>query len=308
MPWYPSGVASTSIDSVTAPAPARTAVLTAATLVAFASNSLLCRAALGPRLIDAASFTTIRLLSGAVVLGLLARTGARADRPVAPGERAGSWASAAALFAYAATFSYAYLRISASVGALILFGAVQVTMVGYGLVRGEHPHASEWIGLVLAICGLALLTVPGTHAIDPLGALLMACAGAAWGVYSLRGRSARQPVAANAVNFAYCLPLCALLSIAFVGRFHIAWHGVALAVASGAIASGVGYSLWYAALRGLRAVRAAIVQLAVPVLTAAGAIALLGEHVTFRFLAAAVAVLGGVALAIAGHLRAAPRA
>jgi drug/metabolite transporter (DMT)-like permease len=277
----------------------RLAVLTAAAMVGFAANSLLCRAALRPRLVDAATFTSLRLVSGAIALLLLAALARPASPPTAT-VRAGSWLSAAALFAYAAAFSFAYLRIGAAVGALLLFGAVQATMLGGGLSRGERPRAAEWAGLAMALVGVVTLVAPGLSAPDPIGALLMIAAGVAWGVYSLRGRgpSSSPPLVATAANFARAVPLAAALSLAALRAAHLGARGAALAVASGALASGVGYSLWYAALPSMSATRAAIVQLSVPLLAAAGAVALLGEPLTLRVVLSGAAILGGVALAV----------
>lgn len=275
----------------------RTAALTAAALLGFAANSILCRMALQPRLVDAATFTTIRLVSGAVVLVLLARTSVRAEAS------GGSWASAAALFAYAAAFSFAYLRIGAGVGALLLFGAVQATMLIWALRSGERLRPLQWLGLAAAIGGVVALVLPGLSAPDPIGAGLMLAAGVAWGVYSLRGRGTARPLAATAANFVRTVPFTLALSLAAPGPIAVSPRGAALAAASGALASGVGYSLWYAALPGLTAARAAVLQLLVPVLAAAAAVALLGEPLTTRLVAAGAAILGGVALAIGARRR-----
>jgi drug/metabolite transporter (DMT)-like permease len=275
------------------PPPGRTAALTAAALVAFASNSILCRLALGSRLIDAASFTGARLASGAIALVLL--TGFLRGRP--PVIRR-DWLSPIALFAYAAPFSFAYLRLPAGTGALILFGGVQATMIGWGLRRGERPRASEWTGFFLAVVGLVALTTPGATAPDPLGALLMLAAGAAWGIYSLKGSGAGDPLAVTAGNFARALPLAAILLLVLRPTAMPTPEGIGLALASGAVASGVGYAVWYAALRGLTATRAAIVQLTVPVLAAAAGVVLLGETVSLRLVASGSVILGGIALAV----------
>jgi drug/metabolite transporter (DMT)-like permease len=215
--------------------------------------------------------------------------------------RAGHWASAAALFAYAAAFSFAYVRIGAAVGALLLFGAVQMTMITWALHAGERPRAAEWIGIALAMSGLVVLVAAGLTAPDPAGAALMLAAGAAWGIYSLRGRASVRPLETTAANFVRAVPLTLLLSVLVPGPAHLTVRGGLLAVASGAIASGLGYSLWYAALPGLTATRAAIVQLSVPALTALGAVLLLGEMVTLRLAAAGLLILGGVALAVRGR-------
>lgn len=276
----------------------RTFALTAAALTGFAANSILCRMALQPSLADAASFTSIRLVSGALVLLALDCATARPQSDMPPG---GSWTSAAALFAYAAAFSFAYTRIGAGVGALVLFGAVQTTMLGWALRRGERLSAAEWLGLAAALGGLVALVRPGLAAPDRYGAVLMIGAGVAWGVYSLRGRGTARPLAATASNFARAVPFTAALSLGAWPSAHLTGEGALLAVASGALASGIGYSLWYAALRGLSATRAAIVQLSVPVLAAAGGVVLLGERPTLRLVVAGAAILGGVALAVAGR-------
>jgi len=270
---------------------ARTFALTLAAMLAFASNSLLCRGALGAAEADATSFTSLRLASGALVLALLARGRAA-------GDAGGGWASAFALFVYAIGFSLAYLRIAAGVGALLLFGAVQATMLGGGLLRGERPGGREWIGLALALAGLVILTRPGLTAPDPLGAALMIGAGVAWGVYSLRGWGAR-PLPANASNFARSVPLALLASLLALALAppRLTPAGAVLALISGGLASGVGYAVWYAALRGLSAAQAGIVQLSVPPLAAAGGALLLGETVTARLVASGGLVLGGIALA-----------
>jgi len=253
----------------------RVFVLTVLAMTAFAGNSLLCRQALKRTPIDAASFTFIRILSGAVALWLVVvlRKGTR--------PKAGTWASALALFAYAAAFSFAYLSLSAGTGALLLFGAVQATMIIWGLSRGERLQTRQWLGLA------------------PInGALLMLCAGIAWGFYSLRGKGAGDPVTTTAGNFLRAVVFVSLLSIALLPWARLDRAGVGYAVLSGAIASGGGYVIWYSALPGLKAASAATVQLSVPVLAAAGGILFLGESITVRFLLASIAVLGGIALVV----------
>jgi drug/metabolite transporter (DMT)-like permease len=261
-------------------------------LIGFAANSLLCRGALGRGQADAATFTTIRLVAGALALWILARRGPRAI------VAAGRWSSAAALFAYAAAFSFAYVRIGAAVGALLAFGAVQTTMIAWALRTGERPGAAQWGGIALAVFGVFALVSGGLRAPDPIGAALMLTAGVAWGVYSLIGRSSVRPLETTAGNFARAVPFTIALSLIAPGAPHVSRPGLVLAVTSGAIASGVGYSLWYGALPGLTATGAAVVQLCVPVLTALGAVLLLGESVTARLVISAAAILGGVALAI----------
>jgi drug/metabolite transporter (DMT)-like permease len=272
----------------------RIVALTAGTLVCFAANSLLCRAALGPRLVDPATFTSVRLVSGAAAMAVLVALTRRA-RP-----SGGTLGSAAALFLYAAAFSLAYVRIGAGVGALLLFTAVQVTMVGWTALRGARPTALQVAGLALALAGLAWLVVPSAAAPDPAGAALMLAAGGAWGVYSLRGRGAagRDPLAITASNFVLSVPLTAAFSLAFARQGSATPAGIALAVASGAVASGGGYSLWYSVVPVLGATRAAAVQLAVPVLAGLGATAVLGERLTPRIAVAAAAILAGIALTL----------
>ncbi len=268
-------------------------------MMAFAANSLLCRAALGARAIDALTFTSVRLASGALVLALLVR-GRSGTR-----DAFAAWRLGAALFAYAIGFSLAYTRITAGMGALLLFGAVQVTMIGGGLVAGERPTTREWLGLGLALAGLVGLTFPGLTAPDPGGAAFMLAAGVAWGVYSLGARAGGEPLAANAASFACSVPLALVAQgVGFVRMPpKVTAAGLALAVTSGAVTSGLGYALWYAALRGLTAAQAAIVQLSVPPLAALGAVALLGEALGARLIVSGAAVLGGIAVALAARRR-----
>lgn len=276
--------------------PFRTSLLTGTAMVAFAANSILTRAALDAGAIDPASFTSVRLGSGALVLMLLARRGS-------PSPGAGSWGSALALFAYAALFSFAYLRLGAGLGALLLFGAVQVTMIAGGVLRGERPRALEWAGLALALGGLAWLALPGSSGGEPLDVALMLLAGVAWGVYSLRGRSATHPLAATAQNFARGTAFALALQVAWLGQAHGSARGFLLAVLSGTLASGLGYAIWYSALPGLRASQAAVVQLSVPVIAAGAAVLMLGESLGLRWLSCALAILGGIALAMRGRTR-----
>jgi drug/metabolite transporter (DMT)-like permease len=277
----------------------RTILLTALAMVAFAANSLLCRLALGAGEIDAASFTTIRVLAGALTLVAISLA---QRRP--PSRSNANWRSAAALFAYMICFSFAYVSLGAATGALILFGAVQLTMFAVALSTGERFPVFAWLGLAVAGAGLVYLVSPGLSAPDPFGAGLMAVAGIGWGVYSLIGRGAKDPLAATTMNFLYCAPLVVLVSVLSFTQVHLSPTGIAYAVASGALASGCGYVIWYAALRGLTAGRAATVQLSVPVIAAIGAVALLSEEVTLRLVLASAATLGGVALVLAQ--RAAP--
>ena len=274
------------------PVTPRTVALTFFTLIAFASNSVLCRLALAPGLIGAGTFTGVRLLSGAMMLMLLVALRGRATAVQ------GSWGSAVALFAYAAPFSFAYLRIPAGVGALVLFGTVQATMIGSDLLKGKRLRSTELAGLILAVSGLTVLTLPGVSAPDPAGVGLMVVAGVAWGIYSLRGRAAIDPLKSTATNFSRSLLFAMPLGIASLGYETFTLPGVSYAIASGAMASGLGYALWYTALRGLTATQAGIVQLLVPALAAIGGILLLGESVSLRLLFAGLTILAGVALAV----------
>ena len=270
----------------------------AAALIGFSGNSLLARVALRGNHIDASAFTLVRLASGAVVL---LATAAVTRRRIVWSTGVG-WLAATALFAYAAAFSYAYLELGAGPGALILFGAVQATMIGWGLARGERLGVPTWVGLILALSGLAVLT-PSSAVPERGAAALMAFAGVAWGVYSLLGRSSTDPIGHTTANFVLSVPLAAALSVTTGGGQGTSPRGVLLAIASGALASGVGYSFWYAALPSLSASQAAIGQLVVPVLTAVAAVLWLGEPVTLRLLLAGAAIIGGVLLALAAVQR-----
>ena len=267
--------------------------LTALTMGAFAANSVLCRLALSETDVDAALFTAVRLTAGALTLGLLVR--ARGSRP------SGGWASAVALFVYAAAFSFAYLTLTTGTGALLLFGAVQLTMIGYGLARGERLTAVQTAGLAVATSGLVYLVLPALAAPPPGPAALMVASGAAWGVYSLRGRGTPDATAATAGNFLRAAPVALTLALALAlsgAALRPDGLGLTYAVLSGAVTSGLGYVVWYAVLPSLRATSAATVQLSVPVLAAVGGVALLGEPVSLRLVLAAALVLGGIAVVL----------
>lgn len=255
--------------------------------------------ALGAGTIDAASFSTVRLVAGAGMLWLVARLHARERRPLLRG----TWVSAAMLFGYAVAFSFAYLSLAAGTGALILFGSVQVTMILAALLAGERPRAREWVGLAVAVGGLVYLVSPGLSAPSPAGSLLMALAGVAWGRYSMRGRGASDPLAETAGNFVRAVPFGVAVSLLTLDQLHTSPRGIALAAVSGALTSGLGYVVWYAALRSLSGTRAAIVQLAVPVLAALGGIALLGEPLSLRLALSALLILGGIGLAVSVRSR-----
>jgi len=261
-------------------------------MTAFAGNSLLCRLALKQTSIDAASFTFIRIISGAVALWFIVQMRERSL------EKAGSWISAAALFAYAAGFSFAYLNLPAGTGALLLFGAVQATMIIWALRSGERLTIRQGLGLALALAGLVALVLPGLSAPPLGGSILMFGAGIAWGIYSLRGKRAGDPALATAGNFSRAVPMAAVLSLAFLPWAKLDRAGIGYAIVSGAIASGVGYAIWYTALPSLRGASAASVQLIVPVLAAVGGILFLQESITLRLLVASIAILGGIGLVV----------
>ncbi len=274
------------------PLAARTAALALAALVAFSANSILARLALGSDLADAASYAAIRIGAGALMLLVLTRA-----RPEA--YRSGSWASGALLALYAAPFAFAYLELPAGTGALILFGAVQVTMFAFGLGRrGERPRPLEWAGVAMAMAGLVWFVFPGVDRAPLLGATLMAIAGIAWGGYSLRGRSASRPLLDTTGNFVRAVPFVVAVLLWRIPALKVTPEGVGYAVLSGAVASALGYAIWYAALAGLTATRAATLQLAVPVLTAWAGVWLLHEQITTRLALAGSAVIAGVALAV----------
>lgn len=278
-----------SLSFVNSSSTPRLVVLTVLVMGAFATNSLLCREALASRSIGVAEFTFARLVSGAAVLWLLvALRGGKRDV-------GGDWLSAAALFGYAACFSFAYLTLSAGTGALLLFGAVQISMISWGLLRGERLTSWQWFGLASAFAGLAWFVSPGVEAPPLLGAVLMVAAGICWGIYSLRGRGTRNATVASAGNFIRAVPLAAALYLlAFDSSDQSTWVGWVLAIASGALASGLGYALWYSVLPRLTAGTSATVQLSVPLIAAVGGVLFLGEALTIRLEVAAAVVLGGI--------------
>ncbi|WP_412070584.1 DMT family transporter [Rubrivirga sp. IMCC43871] len=262
-------------------------------MAAFAANSVLARLALATTAIDAGTFTAVRVVAGAVAL--LALVGARRQRV------GGSWGSAAALVAYAGFFSVAYLSLPTGAGALLLFGAVQLTMVGWGVATGERPSGPAWLGIALAFGGLVGLVAPGLTAPPLAPAFAMVASGAAWGAYSLRGRGSAAPTADTAGNFARAAPLALAGAAGWAALgpgVSADGPGLAYAVASGALTSGLGYALWYRVLPALRAATAATVQLSVPVLAALGGLALVGEPVTVRLAVAGATTLGGIALVV----------
>jgi drug/metabolite transporter (DMT)-like permease len=279
-----------------------TALLTVLALVAFASNSILTRLALGTGAMDAASFTSVRLLAGACVLAAVVRV----QGGPSPVRSERGLIGPVALFVYAAPFTFAYVRIGAATGALLLFGAVQITMIGWGIASGERPGARSWIGIAAAAGGLAWLVLPSLRRPDPVGSALMVVAGCAWGVYSLAGKKATNALAANARSFLWAVPLALLLNLAAASSVSVTARGVLLAAISGGVTSGLGYAIWYRALRGLTATQAGIVQLSVPVIAAAGAVVFLHESVSPRLAVSGAAVIGGLALVLSDRARARP--
>ena len=274
----------------------RIPIYTALALIAFAANSILCRLALSEEAIDPASFTSVRLMAGAVMLYALVRGHRGGSAPLK-----GSWLSAAMLALYAVPFSLAYVSLTAGTGALLLFGAVQATMLLASVGAGERPDAVQWIGVVLALAGLVYLLLPGLASPPLMAAMLMLLAGVAWGVYSLLGKGSADPLRETAGNFVRAVPFAIAVSAVMLRDLHLELRGLVLAIASGAVASGLGYVLWYAALRNLSGFTASIVQLAGPVLAAAGGVLLLDERISLRLAVAATLVLGGIALAIMGR-------
>lgn len=267
-------------------------LLTCLTLLAFAANSLLNRAALSDTGMDAAFFTLVRVLFGALMLGVLVRwRGGRAWHH-------GTWQSAAWLMLYAGSFSLAYLSLDAGLGALVLFGGVQVTMFAGALLRGAHPGIWRWVGSALGLCGLAVLFLPGAAQPDLLGLVLMLAAAVGWGIYSLRGQGSKAPLEETAGNFLRAVPMAGAFWMVAGGSTEASFTGVSLAIASGAFASGLGYALWYAVLPRIDATIAAIAQLSVPLIALVGGMLFLGETVSPLFAIAAVLTLGGILLAI----------
>jgi drug/metabolite transporter (DMT)-like permease len=263
-------------------------------LVCFALNSILCRLALGQNLIDAPSFMTIRIGSGAITLLLIVSFFKNKN---AEGIK-GNWLSAFFLFAYAICFSFAYNELTTATGALILFGTVQATMIILALIKGERPNTFEWFGLLVAVGGLIYLVSPGLSAPPVFSACLMACAGIAWGFYTLRGKGSANPLADTTGNFLRAVPFVVISALPFIRQTHFSTNGILYAVLSGAIASGIGYAVWYAALKFHTATRAAVLQLSVPIIAAIGGILLLSESVSMRLLISAILILGGIGAVI----------
>ena len=271
----------------------KTFLTTSIAMIAFAANSVLCRLALGQEAIDAASFSSIRIISGAIILALIV-----APRWRTKGRSPADWRTVLTLYFYMVFFAFAYLSLSTGTGALILFGAVQLTMFAVAIKGGERFSMPQWAGFLLAAFGLVYLIWPGVTAPDPKGAVLMAIAGIAWGSYSLFGKSAANPLEATANNFIWCIPLVLITSLIFMGEIHLSTWGVLIAALSGAVASGLGYVVWFMALRGLASTRAATVQLSVPVIAALGGLVFLSEELSLRLVLASIATLSGITIVL----------
>ena len=272
----------------------RTLCFTSVALMAFAANSVLCRLALGTHAMDAASFTVIRLLSAVLMLGGWLLWQRKSQRVLIQGR----WSSAWWLFVYAACFSWAYVSLDTGTGALILFGSVQLTMMVWAMRSGQRLHVWAWLGVVLACLGLVYLVLPRVSTPSVLGFVLMVCSGVAWGLYSLHGKASRHPLHDTASNFLRTLPFVALLALATLWHAHASWAGVLWAVLSGALASGLGYALWYMALAGWTTMQASVLQLSVPLIAALGGVLFVGEAMSLRLLLASAMILGGVYLVL----------
>lgn len=272
----------------------KTVIFTGFTLIAFAANSVLCRMALSGKNIDAYSFTVIRLLSGAIVLFVILKINHKKNRlPVS-----GSWSAGSMLFLYAVTFSLAYTTLDSGTGAMILFGSIQITMILLALLSGYRLHIVEWIGVLSAFIGFVYLVLPGATAPSVTGFSLMTLAGIAWGIYTLKGQNSIDPLADTAQNFMRTIPFVIVLAIFAIQNTHYTTQGILLAASSGGIASGIGYTIWYMALRGLSTTQAAVVQLLVPVIVALGGVVFLNEEITLRLTLSAIMVLGGILMVI----------
>jgi len=275
----------------------RTVILTVVALAAFAANSVLCRLALGEQAIDAAGFTSVRLFSGSLVLFLILKLTGKKNN----GRGKGSWTGALALFAYACTFSFAYLSLKTGTGALILFAAVQITIIVLSLLAGNRLHLSEWLGILIAFAGFVYLVSPGISAPSPGGFAFMTTAGVAWGVYTLRGRQSVNSLSDTTYNFIRTLPFVVILAVLSLKNSHLSARGIWLAVLSGGVMSGIGYTIWYSALAGLSDTQAAVVQLSVPVIAALGGVLFVSEPISWRLTIAGLLILSGIFLVILGR-------
>ena len=274
----------------------KTILLTTLALLAFAGNSILCRLALGENTIDASSFTSIRLLSGVIVLVFIIKV----FQPNEANVSRGSWKASLMLFIYAATFSFAYVSLETGMGALILFAAVQITMIIASFLSGNKLYFAEWVGAVVAFTGFVYLVMPGLSAPPLIGFILMSLAGVAWGGYTLAGKASKKPLSDTTFNFIRTLPFVVALTFVSIKDSHLSQEGVLLAVLSGGITSGIGYTIWYMALDGLSAIQAAVVQLLVPVIAALGGVLIAEEALSIRFVISSIMILGGILTVILG--------
>lgn len=275
----------------------RTSVYCGLALIAFAANSVLCRLALAEKTIDASSFTAIRLLAGAVVLAILIGV----KRSKKDKTQKGSWFASAMLFLYAITFSFAYINLDTATGALILFGSVQITMIIFSFISGVRLHIAEWMGFVIAFTGFVYLVLPAINTPSAIGFFLMVIAGVTWGIYTLQGKHSKNPLMDTAYNFIRTIPFIGILVIVTFNAGYYSFEGVMLAIISGGIASGIGYTIWYAALGGLTPIQASTTQLLVPIIAALGGIVFMSEALTLRLLISASMILGGVLILIMGN-------
>ena len=275
----------------------KTILLTGLALIAFAANSVLCRLALGTNAIDASSFTILRLLSGTVILLIIIGV----SRNAISTSSKGSWSASFMLFLYAITFSLAYISLDTGTGALILFGSVQITMILLSLFTGTRLHLTEWIGVAVAFTGFVYLILPGVSTPPLVGLLLMTVAGVAWGIYTLKGRDSKSPLMDTAYNFLRTTPLVIVLTFITMSHSTYTTEGILLALLSGSITSGVGYTIWYIALGGLSSTQAAVLQLSVPVIAAFGGVIFVSEAITFRLSVSATLVLGGILMVVLGR-------
>jgi len=271
----------------------KTIIFTFLALIAFAANSVICRAALKDQLIDPGAFTVIRLVSGAAVLLLLVyfrhfKKNSKRSK--------GSWISAMMLFMYATAFSFAYVSIDTATGALIVFGAVQITMITYALLKGYKMHGSEWLGMLIAFIGFVYLMLPGAQSPPVLGAVIMTISGIGWGMYSVLGKKSENPLEDTAYNFLRSIPFLLLILFFLIHEQNYSVQGVLLALLSGMVTSGLGYTIWYMALRGLTTIQASVVQLFVPVLAGIGGFLFLNEIISLRLWISALLILGGILL------------
>jgi drug/metabolite transporter (DMT)-like permease len=272
----------------------KTTIYTILALMAFAANSVICRLALKDGAIDPGMFTSIRLSSGAIVLILLVFMSKERRQE----KSKGSWISAGMLFLYAAAFSYAYVSLETGIGALIIFGVVQITMITSSFISGYRMNGLEWLGIFLALGGFLYLLLPGASAPSLSGFILMTLSGIGWGIYSLRGKNSKHPLVDTAYNFLRALPFLILLFYFLAQESNYSTKGILLALLSGIVTSGIGYTIWYAALKGLNSIQASIVQLLVPVLATIGGVIFVGELISFRLMAASLMILGGILLLI----------